>query len=118
MTPIIGDEQKPLGECISELKWFLRTALTNYESWDRITITKRHDYDVTGLKLRDRFVSYLEVLLAFDHLPWHQKSKIFQNLAEGMSQERIAEYHNCHPITVSRHVSDGLRAMVEVIWGS
>lgn len=116
MSPIIGDEQKNLGECIAELKWFLRTALTNYESWDRVTITERRDYDITGLKLRDRFVSYLEVLVAFDRLPWHQKAYIFQNLAEGMSQESIAEYHNCSRNTVSRHVSDGLRAMVEAVW--
>lgn len=116
MTPIIGDEEKNLGECIAELKWFLRTALTNYERWDRINITEPRDYDMTGLKLRDRFVSYLEVLVAFDRLPWHQKCFIFQNLAEGMSQESIAEYHNCSRHTVSNYVNEGFRAMVMRIW--
>jgi len=114
--PILGDHIQPTKHQLRDLKWFLRTALRNYETWDRLTITERDEYDAAGLKLRDRFVSYLEVLLAFSKLGWPEKTMIFKNLAMGVSQEKIAEHLGIHPVTVSRRMTAAYRQMIATIW--
>lgn len=114
--PIIGDHIQPTKDQRQQLKWYLRMALANYESWDRLTINERHEYDKTGLKLRDRFVTYLEVLLAFSKLPWIEKISIFQNLRMGHSQEYISERLGVTPRSVRRYVQQGYNRMIYMIW--
>ena len=118
--PIIGDRPKSTKKQLRELKWFLRQALVNYESRDHLQMHEsrpaHREYDLTGLKLRDRFVSYLEVLWAFCQLAQYDQAMIYENLCLGYSQDKIADRLAIHRNTVQNHMRGAYEEMISLIW--
>jgi len=90
------------------MAFFFRQALADFD----VRMYDPHE----GIKLANRFISYLEVLQAPARLPAHVQAVMVMRFSKDKTYEEIAGETRTPERTIRRWVSQGLEEMGGIIW--